>query len=133
MSLEAVKRLKDRQLPQRSEVKQELLKLLKTSIKKAWEAGGIDIMLSLAERNGVPLAASCLGSYVEQGDEVPVDQLLAEASMDGGDVTCMTSSAVPQYGAAMVMATGFANLQEAGMWRPVLDELASAVGLKGES
>jgi hypothetical protein len=39
----------------------------------------------------------------------------------------------PQYGAAMVMATGFANLQEAGMWRPVLDELASAVGLKGES
>jgi hypothetical protein len=39
----------------------------------------------------------------------------------------------PQYGAAMVMATGFANLQEAGMWRPVLDELASAVGLKEES
>jgi hypothetical protein len=67
----------------------------------------------------------------------------------GARATCLTASAsglaanerrnspntwiFPQYGAAMVMATGFANLQEAGMWRPVLDELASAIGLKGES
>jgi hypothetical protein len=81
--------------PQRSEVKQELLKLLKTSIKKAREAGGIDIMLSLAERNGIPLAASCLVSYVEQGDEVPMDQLLAEASKDGGDVTGVDIAGCP--------------------------------------
>jgi hypothetical protein len=35
----------------------------------------------------------------------------------------------PQYGAGVVMTTEFGNLEEAGMWRPALDELASAAKL----
>jgi hypothetical protein len=36
----------------------------------------------------------------------------------------------PQFGAGVVMGTAFINLQEAGMWRPVLDELAAATRLE---
>jgi hypothetical protein len=36
----------------------------------------------------------------------------------------------PEYGAAVVMTTAFQNLQEPGLWRPALDELAMAVGME---
>lgn len=81
--------------PQRSEVKQHLLQLLRVSIRKAREAGGIDIIMSLAERNGIPLAASCLVSYVEYGDPVPVDQLLVEVSEEEGDVKGVEIAGAP--------------------------------------
>lgn len=73
--------------PQRSQEKERLIQLLKAALRKAREAGGTDIMLSLAERHGIPLAASCLVSYVEQGSKIPADQLLAEVAQAGGDVT----------------------------------------------
>jgi hypothetical protein len=81
--------------PQRSEEKQRLLHLLKVSLRKAREAGGIDVIMSLAERNGIPLAASCLVSYVDQGDQVPIDQLLLEVSKDDGDVSSVEIAGSP--------------------------------------
>jgi hypothetical protein len=53
--------------PQREAVKQQILGMLREAIRRAREAGGIDIMISLAERDGLPLAASCLVSYVGAG------------------------------------------------------------------
>jgi hypothetical protein len=35
----------------------------------------------------------------------------------------------PEYGAGVVMTTGFADLLEAGRWRPALDGLAAVVAL----
>jgi hypothetical protein len=52
-------------------------------------------MLSLGQRNGIPLAASCLVSYVEQGDMVPMEQLLAEVARDGGDVSSVEITRIP--------------------------------------
>lgn len=39
----------------------------------------------------------------------------------------------PQYGAGVIMTTSFVNLAEAGRWRPVLDELATAAELRQTS
>jgi hypothetical protein len=39
----------------------------------------------------------------------------------------------PQYGAGVVMTTAFPNLEEAGRWRPTLDELAAAAELDESS
>jgi hypothetical protein len=81
--------------PQRSEEKQRLLQLLRVSLRKAREAGGVDIMLSLAERHGIPLAASCLVSYVEREDQVPMDKLLAEIAKEDGEVTGVSIAGCP--------------------------------------
>jgi hypothetical protein len=81
--------------PQREAVKQQILGMLREAIRRAREAGGIDIMISLAERDGLPLAASCLVSYVEQGAAVPMDQLAAELGRDGGEVSGAEIDGVP--------------------------------------
>jgi hypothetical protein len=81
--------------PQRGEERERLLGLLKTALRRAREAGGVDIMISLAERNGVPLAASCLVSYVEHGDPVPMDMLAVELAREGGDVRCAEIAGCP--------------------------------------
>ncbi len=73
--------------PQRQAAKQQILRLLKDAIRHARQAGGTDMMISLAERGGMPLAASCLVSYVEEGDPVPMDKLAAELARDGGAVS----------------------------------------------
>jgi hypothetical protein len=73
--------------PQRSQVREKLTRLIRSALRDAWSCGGIDIMLSLAERDGVPLAASCLISYLDQGQSAPVEMLVAELSGRGGEVT----------------------------------------------
>lgn len=47
--------------PCRSQAREHLLQMIRLAIRHARQAGGIDIMMSLAERDGIPLAASCLG------------------------------------------------------------------------
>jgi hypothetical protein len=73
--------------PRRGQVRERLARLIRSALRDARSCGGIDIMLSLAERDGVPLAASCLISYVDQGQRVPLEMLAAELSEKGGDVT----------------------------------------------
>lgn len=73
--------------PQRSQARESLTRLIRSALRDARSCGGIDIMLSLAERDGVPLAASCLISYLDQGQEVPLEMLAAELSGSGGEVT----------------------------------------------
>lgn len=73
--------------PQRGQAREKLTRLIRSALRDARSRGGIDIMLSLAERDGVPLAASCLISYVNQGQGVPLETLAAELSGKEGDVS----------------------------------------------
>lgn len=83
----ATAKVSDLPEPQRSAARERLLRMIRTGLRQARQAGGIDVMMSLAERDGIPLAASCLVSYVEQGSApVPIDMLAGELSADGGDV-----------------------------------------------
>lgn len=66
--------------PQRSAARDKLARLIRGALRDAKSAGGIDVLLSLAERDGIPLAASCLISYLDRGQEVPLDALAAELS-----------------------------------------------------
>lgn len=53
-------------------------------------------MMSLAERDGIPLPASCLVSYVEQGSvPVPMDVLAADLAAEGGAVTTVEIAGRP--------------------------------------
>jgi hypothetical protein len=71
--------------PQRSTVRDKLTRMIRRALRDARSTGGIDVLLSLAERDGIPLAASCLISYLDRGQEVPFDMLAAELSAkDGG-------------------------------------------------
>jgi hypothetical protein len=83
----AAQKTADLSEPQRSQVREKLARLIRSALRDARSCGGIDVMLSLAERDGVPLAASCLISYVDQGQRVPLDMLAAELSGKDGDVT----------------------------------------------
>ena len=78
-------------------------------------------MLSLAERDGVPLAASCLISYVDQGQRVPPDMLAAELSAKGGDVT------ITQVGGNVAVRRRY---QEGGMTK--LDYFLPIAGRTGQ-
>jgi hypothetical protein len=71
--------------PQRHQVREKLAQLIRTALRDARACGGIDVLLSLAERNGVPLAASCLVSYLHGEKKAPLDMLAAELSLDGLD------------------------------------------------
>ena len=75
--------------PQRSQVREKLARQIRTALRDARAAGGIDVLLSLAERDGIPLAASCLISYLDQGQPVPLDimagELSAQVAGQGGD------------------------------------------------
>lgn len=92
--------------PQRSQVREKLARLIRSVLRDARSCGGIDVMLSLAERDGVPLAASCLVSYLDQGQRVPLEMLAAELSGNGGDVT------IAQTGGAAAVRRRY---QEEGM------------------
>jgi hypothetical protein len=71
--------------PQRSAVRDKLARTIRQALQDARSAGGIDVLLSLAERDGIPLAASCLISYLDKGQEVPLDVLAAEFSAEAGE------------------------------------------------
>ena len=70
--------------PQRSAVRDKLAAAIRQALQDARSAGGIDVLLSLAERDGIPLAASCLISYLDKGQEVPLDVLAAELAAEDG-------------------------------------------------
>lgn len=73
--------------PQRGQVRQRLLRVLNDMLGHAKSAGGIDVLVSLGEIRGVPISASCLVSYLDQGKEVPLDGLRAELAAGDGEVT----------------------------------------------
>jgi hypothetical protein len=74
--------------PQRSQLRQGLTQLLRSALRDARAAGGIDVLISLAEREGIPLAASCLVSYLEHdGQRVPLDRLSDQLATGGGEVS----------------------------------------------
>jgi hypothetical protein len=75
--------------PQRYELRDRLSALLRATLRNARACGGIDVLLSPAERDGIALAASCLVSFLDRGAKAPLDMLAAELSADGGD-TAMT-------------------------------------------
>jgi hypothetical protein len=70
--------------PQRSAARGKLARMIRRALWDARAVGGIDVLLSLAEREGIPLAASCLISYLDQGQAVPLDMMAAELSAKGG-------------------------------------------------
>lgn len=78
--------------PQRHQVRERLTVLLRSTLRDARKCGGIDVLLSLAERGGVPLAASCLVGYLNLEIRVPFDMLSAALSPDGrSDVVTIPS------------------------------------------
>lgn len=85
--------------PQRSAVRDKLTRTIRQALQDARSAGGIDVLLSLAERDGIPLAASCLISYLDKGQEVPLDMLAAEFAAEddeaGGSVSLTEAGGFP--------------------------------------
>jgi hypothetical protein len=84
--------------PQRSAVRDKLTAAIRQALREALSAGGIDVLLSLAERDGIPLAASCLISYLDKGQEVPLDVLAAELAAEdgtGGNVALTEAGGCP--------------------------------------
>jgi hypothetical protein len=73
--------------PQRGQLRRRLLAVLKDTLGRARDAGGIDVLISLGEVRGVPITASCLVSYQERGQKVPLDSLHAELASGGDQVT----------------------------------------------
>lgn len=70
--------------PQRDRVRQRLTTVLRDTLRSARNAGGIDVLISLGEIRGVPIAASCLVTYLDRGQAMSLDALHAELSRDGG-------------------------------------------------
>jgi hypothetical protein len=82
----ATAKVSDMPEPRRSTAREKLTRLIKAALREARQAGGIDVMMSLAEVQGVPIPASCLVSYVDEGGApIPLDILADELSTDGGD------------------------------------------------
>ena len=81
--------------PQRGQLRQRLLGVLKDTLRRAQEDGGIDVLLSLGEVRGVPIPGSCLVSYLERGDKVPLDGLHAELARGGDQVTWASIAGSP--------------------------------------
>jgi hypothetical protein len=82
----ATAKVSDLPEPQRSAAREKLARMIKSGLREAKQGGGIDVLMSLAEAQGVPIAASCLVSYVDEGGApVPLDLLAEDLSTDGGD------------------------------------------------
>jgi hypothetical protein len=82
----ATAKVSDLPEPQRSAAREKLARMIKSALREARQAGGIDVLMSLAEAQGVPIAASCLVSYVDEGGTpVPLDLLADDLAADGGD------------------------------------------------
>jgi hypothetical protein len=73
---------------QREEARALLTRTLGSALRDARAAGGLDVLISVAESHGVPIAASCLITYLDKdGDKVPLDGLLMDLAARGGQVT----------------------------------------------
>jgi len=73
---------------QREEARALLTRTLGGALRDAKAAGGLDVLISVAESHGVPIAASCLVTYLDQdGTKVPLDGLLMDLAARGGQVT----------------------------------------------
>lgn len=73
---------------QREQARALLTRTLGGALRDARAAGGLDVLLSVAESHGVPIAASCLITYLDKdGDNVPLDGLLMDLAARGGQVT----------------------------------------------
>ena len=73
---------------QREEARALLTRTLGSALGDAKAAGGLDVLISVAESHGVPIAASCLITYLDQdGTKVPLDSLLMDLAARGGQVT----------------------------------------------
>ena len=73
---------------QREEARALLTRTLGSALRDAKAAGGLDVLISVAESHGVPIAASCLITYLDKdGDKVPLDGLLMDLAARGGQVT----------------------------------------------
>src|SRR5215831_4167216 len=81
--------------PVRDRVRQRLIRVLRDTLRQAKAAGGVDVLVSLAESRGLPVAASCLVTYQDRGQQVPLDGLLAELAGAGGDVTVTEIAGAP--------------------------------------
>lgn len=98
--------------PQRRQVRQRLLRVLNDTLRSAQEAGGIDVLVSLGEVRGVPIPGSCLVSYLERGQKVPLDGLHAQLADGGDQVTWAEIAGSPavrrqHVGAAVTMVDFF--------------------------
>jgi hypothetical protein len=81
--------------PQRSAVRERLVQLIKVGLRQARQAGGVDVLMSLTEWDGTPIAASCLVSYVDQGTPVPLDMLADDLSAAGGNASLVEIAGRP--------------------------------------
>jgi hypothetical protein len=81
--------------PQRQAAIQKLQLVIREALRQARQAGGTDILLSLAELNGLPIVASCLVSYAEHHEPVPLDSLAAELNAGNGEVSEIEITAGP--------------------------------------
>jgi len=73
---------------QREEARALLTRTLGGALRDARAAGGLDVLISVAESHGVPIAASCLITYLDKdGTKVPLDGLLMDLASRGGQVT----------------------------------------------
>jgi hypothetical protein len=73
--------------PERGQLRQRLIRLLHDTLSSARDAGGIDVLISLGEVRGVPISGSCLVSYLERGEKVPLDALRAELARSSDELT----------------------------------------------
>ena len=73
---------------QREGARALLTRTLGSALRDARAAGGLDVLISVAASHGVPIAASCLITYLDKdGDKVPLDGLLMDLAARGGQVT----------------------------------------------
>jgi hypothetical protein len=73
---------------QRAEARALLTRTLGSALRDAKAAGGLDVLICVAESHGVPIAASCLITYLDKdGEKVPLDGLLMDLAARGGQVT----------------------------------------------
>jgi hypothetical protein len=92
----ATAKVSDLPEPQRSAAREKLARMIKTALREARQAGGVDVLMSLIETQGVPIAASCLVSYVDEGGvPVPLDLLAEDFSAEGGDARLVEVSGRP--------------------------------------
>jgi hypothetical protein len=90
---------------EREQARQLLTRMLHDTLRRAREVGGTDVLISLAESHGVPIAASCLVTYLDRGDQVPLDGLLAELGAKGGEVTAVEIAGSPAIRRRSAIAT----------------------------
>jgi hypothetical protein len=80
----------------RQAAQQKLTKVIRDALSQAYTLGGTDILLSLADLNGVPLVASCLVTYAEHHKPVSLSDLENELRKHGnGGVTAPKVAGYP--------------------------------------